>query len=288
MMEVQTASKSRLGGLINSYYPSLTKSEQKVATVVLKQMEKVLYYSVTDLADVSEVGETTVLRFCRKIGLKGYQEFKLAIAKDLSSISHEKESAVSDENKPAGLVASIADNTKNAIDETMNKLDKETLNEIIELLLKAKSIQFFGVGTSGLTALDAKNRFLRFGFRSDAVIDPHLQSMTAATLGEEDVVIGLSVSGSTKDTIDSLKVAKENGAKVIAITYYARSPITKLADLVLLSGGKESPLEGGSLAAKIAQLFVIDLLCTGLAVKQKDYSLSMKEKTARAVIEKIY
>lgn len=288
MMEVQPASKSRLGGLINSYYPSLTKSEQKVATVVLEQMEKVLYYSVTDLADVSEVGETTVLRFCRKIGLKGYQEFKLAIAKDLSSISHEKESAVSDENKPAGLVASIADNTKNAIDETMNKLDKETLNEIIELLLKAKSIQFFGVGTSGLTALDAKNRFLRFGFRSDAVIDPHLQSMTAATLGEEDVVIGLSVSGSTKDTIDSLKVAKDNGAKVIAITYYARSPITKLADLVLLSGGKESPLEGGSLAAKIAQLFVIDLLCTGLAVKQKDYSLSMKEKTARAVIEKIY
>ncbi|WP_223491344.1 MurR/RpiR family transcriptional regulator [Sutcliffiella horikoshii] len=288
MMEVQTASKSRLGGLINSYYPSLTKSEQKVASVVLKQMEKVLYYSVTDLADVSEVGETTVLRFCRKIGLKGYQEFKLAIAKDLSSINHEKEHNKSDENKPASLVASIANNTKNAIDETMNKLNQETLDGVIELLLKAKSIQFFGVGTSGLTALDAKNRFLRFGFRSDAVIDPHLQSMTAATLGEEDVVIGLSVSGSTKDTIDSLKIAKENGAKIIAITYYARSPITKLADMVMLSGGKESPLEGGSLAAKIAQLFVIDLLCTGLAVKQKEYSLSMKEKTARAVIEKIY
>ncbi|UAL49673.1 MurR/RpiR family transcriptional regulator [Sutcliffiella horikoshii] len=287
-MEVQTASKSRLGGLINSYYPSLTKSEQKVASVVLKQMEKVLYYSVTDLADVSEVGETTVLRFCRKIGLKGYQEFKLAIAKDLSSINHEKEHNKSDENKPASLVASIANNTKNAIDETMNKLNQETLDGVIELLLKAKSIQFFGVGTSGLTALDAKNRFLRFGFRSDAVIDPHLQSMTAATLGEEDVVIGLSVSGSTKDTIDSLKIAKENGAKIIAITYYARSPITKLADMVMLSGGKESPLEGGSLAAKIAQLFVIDLLCTGLAVKQKEYSLSMKEKTARAVIEKIY
>lgn len=288
MMEVQTASKSRLGGLINSYYPSLTKSEQKVASVVLEQMEKVIYYSVTDLADVAEVGETTVLRFCRKIGLKGYQEFKLAIAKDLSSINHEKEHSKLEENKPASLVASIANNTKNVIDETMNKLNQETLDEIIELLLKAKSIQFFGVGTSGLTALDAKNRFLRFGFRSDAVIDPHLQSMTAATLGEEDVVIGLSVSGSTKDTIDSLKIAKENGAKVIAITYYARSPITKLADLVMLSGGKESPLEGGSLAAKIAQLFVIDLLCTGLAVKQKEYSLSMKEKTARAVIEKIY
>jgi DNA-binding MurR/RpiR family transcriptional regulator len=250
-MNTQTASKSKLGGLINSYFPSLTKSEQKVAAVVLEQMEKALYYSVTDLADVAEVGETTVLRFCRKIGMKGYQEFKLAIAKDLSSLSQEEEA---DPSKPSGFIQSIASYTKNAIDETVN----------------------------------AKNRFLRIGYRSDAVIDPHIQSMTAATVGAGDVVIGLSISGSTKDTIDSLTLAKENGANVIAITYYARSPITKLADAVLLSGGKESPLEGGSMIAKISQLFVIDMLCTGLALHNKEYSLGMKEKTARAVVEKIY
>ncbi len=285
MQQMQTTSKSKIGGLISSYYPSLTKSEQKVATVVLEQMEKVLYYSVTDLADIAEVGETTVLRFCRKVGLKGYQEFKLAIAKDLSSIEKED---VADQGKPASFIESIASYTKSAIDETVNKLEDQKLQDTIELLLKAKSIHFFGVGTSGLTAQDAKNRFLRFGFRTDAVLDPHVQSMTAATLGSGDVVIGLSVSGSTKDTIDSLNIAKANGAKVIAITYYARSPITKLADATLLSGGKESPLEGGSLAAKIAQLFVIDLLCTGLALKNKEFSLGMKEKTARAVVDKIY
>jgi DNA-binding MurR/RpiR family transcriptional regulator len=283
-MQAQTASKSKLGGLINSYFPSLTKSEQKVAAVVLEQMEKALYYSVTDLADVAEVGETTVLRFCRKIGMKGYQEFKLAIAKDLSSLSQEG----TDSSENAGFTQSIASYTKNAIDETVNKLDEATLEKAIGLLAGAGSIHFFGVGTSGLTALDAKNRFLRIGYRSDAVIDPHIQSMTAATLKEGDVVIGLSISGSTKDTIDSLTLAKENGAIVIAITYYARSPITKLADAVLLSGGKESPLEGGSMIAKISQLFVIDLLCTGLALHNKEFSLGMKEKTARAVVDKIY
>ncbi|MGM0753133.1 MAG: MurR/RpiR family transcriptional regulator [Bacillota bacterium] len=283
-MHAQTASKSKLGGLINSYFPSLTKSEQKVAAVVLDQMEKALYYSVTDLADVAEVGETTVLRFCRKIGMKGYQEFKLAIAKDLSSLSQEE----SDPSKPTGFIHSIASYTKNAIDETVNKLDDRSLEKAIQLLAGAGSIHFFGVGTSGLTALDAKNRFLRIGYRSDAVIDPHIQSMTAATVKEGDVVVGLSISGSTKDTIDSLSLAKENGASVIAITYYARSPITKLADAVLLSGGKESPLEGGSMIAKISQLFVIDLLCTGLALNNKEFSLGMKEKTARAVVDKIY
>ncbi|PWW31309.1 RpiR family transcriptional regulator [Cytobacillus oceanisediminis] len=285
MMPVQsTPSKSKMNVLINSYYPSLTKSEQKVASVVLEQMDKVIYYSVTDLADIAEVGETTVLRFCRKIGLKGYQEFKLAIAKDLS-VSGQNDTS---ESQPLSLVDSIAQYTKNAVDETVNMIDETVLQKAIELLSAASSVHFFGVGTSGLSALDAKNRFLRIGRRFDAIIDPHIQSMTAATLGPNDVVVGLSISGSTKDTIDSLHIAKENGAKVIAITYYARSPITKVADNVLLCGGKESPLEGGSLAAKISQLFVIDLLSTGLALQDKNYTVEMKEKTAQAVVGKIY
>lgn len=284
-MSVQsTPSKGKMNVLINSYFPSLTKSEQKVASVVLEQMDKVIYYSVTDLADVAEVGETTVLRFCRKIGLKGYQEFKLAIAKDLSASGKNDTS----ESQPLSLVDSIAQYTKNAVDETVNMIDETVLQETLELLSGANSVHFFGVGTSGLSALDAKNRFLRIGRRFDAIIDPHIQSMTAATLGPKDVVIGLSISGSTKDTIDSLHIAKENGAKVIAITYYARSPITKVADFVLLCGGKESPLEGGSLAAKISQLFVIDLLSTGLALQDKSYTVEMKEKTAQAVVGKIY
>ncbi|MFN7251903.1 MAG: MurR/RpiR family transcriptional regulator [Anaerobacillus sp.] len=285
MSNTQAQSNSKLSGLISSYYPSLTKSEQKVASIVLQQMEKVIYYSVTDLADAAEVGDATVLRFCRKIGLKGYQEFKLAIAKDLTIVSQEEENG---NGKPQSLTMSIAQYTKNAIDETIHLLEEATLRETITILDQAKSIHFFGVGTSGITALDAKNRFLRIGRRTDAIIDPHIQAMTAATLGQGDVVVGLSVSGSTKDTIDSLELAKENGATVVAMTFYARSPITKTADLVLLSGGKESPLEGGSLAAKISQLFIIDILCTGLALKDKNYSLDMKQKTAQAVVGKIY
>ncbi|PLR95950.1 MurR/RpiR family transcriptional regulator [Bacillus sp. T33-2] len=283
MKAQSTQSKSKLSFVINSYYPSLTKSEQKVANVVLEQMDKVIYYSVTDLADVAEVGETTVLRFCRKIGLKGYQEFKLAIAKDLPSQMQEEP-----ENQVFSLTSSIAMHTKNAIDETVNMMDEATLQKVIDLLAGAASVYFFGVGTSGLTALDAKNRLLRIGRRTDAVIDPHMQAMTAATLGPDDVVVGFSVSGSTKDTIDSLQIARDNGVKVVAITYYARSPVTKVADHVLLSGGKESPLEGGSLAAKISQLFVIDLICTGLAMQDKIYTVKMKEKTAQAVVSKIY
>ncbi|SDZ77337.1 DNA-binding transcriptional regulator, MurR/RpiR family, contains HTH and SIS domains [Thalassobacillus cyri] len=273
--------EGNLLNVIRSYYPSLTKSEQKVADTVLDDINSVLYCSVTDLADKSGVGETTALRFCRKLGFKGYQEFKLTLAKTLSNDN--KEEVVEE-----GVHHQIAKNTKAVIDETLEMVDEDLLNSCISVIHQAKQLRFYGVATSGLTALDAKNRLLRIGKASDAIIDPHIQSMDASTLGSGDVVVGISVSGSTKDTLDSLEIAKKNGATVIAITFYARSPITQVADYVLLSGGKESPLEGGSLAAKISQLFIIDLLCTGLALHDKEKALQMKEKTARSVINKIY
>lgn len=269
--------------IINSYYPSLTNSEQKVATFVQRNLGKVIYYSVTDLADEAGVGETTVLRFCRKIGLKGYQEFKLTIAQNLSESESDQ-----DNSDASNFVQSIRGNTIKAIENTASMIIEDDLEAAIELMNNARTISFFGVGTSGITAMDAKSRLLRIGRSSEAITDSHLQAMSAATLTAEDVVVGISISGSTRDTLESLEIAKIAGAKIIAITYYSRSPITQFADIVLLAGAKESPLEGGSLTAKISQLFVVDLLCTGLALQTKDRSLEMNRKTAKAVVNKIY
>jgi len=274
--------KRPIVGLINSYYPSLTKSEKKVADYVLNNLNNVIYFSVTDLSYEAGVGETTVLRFCRKIGMKGYQEFKLTIAQNLS------ETEDNDKSESNNLIDTISNNTIKGLEETASMISKDDLNTAIEMIHQAKSIHFFGVGTSGVTALDAKSRFLRIGKQSDAIVDSHLQAMSAATLTKDDVVVAISISGSTRDTLESLEIAKENGAKIIAVTYYTRSPITQFADLVLTGGTKESPLEGGSLIAKISQLFVVDLLCTGLALFEKSHSVKMKEKTAKAVVNKIY
>src|SRR5699024_563463 len=213
----------------------------------------------------------------------GYQEFRLNIAKNLSeSESHYEDS------KSNSLIETISRNTINGLEETASMIDENDLKQAINLLNQAKSIHFFGVGTSGITALDAKTRFLRIGKQTDVIIDSHLQAMSASTLSKGDVVVALSISGSTRDTLESLEIAKKNGAEIIAITYYTRSPITQFADIVLTGGTKESPLEGGSLIAKISQLFVVDLLCTGLALLDKEESLTMKEKTAKAVVNKIY
>jgi DNA-binding MurR/RpiR family transcriptional regulator len=175
-----------------------------------------------------------------------------------------------------------------AIQETTGMVDSKELNRAIELILSSQKIHFYGAGVSGITALDAKSRFMRIGLSVDALLDAHHQAMAAATLSENDLAIGFSVSGSTKDTVDALAIAKANGAKIVASTHFARSPITRTADVVLLNGGRETPLQGGSLAAKIAQLHVIDLLYTGVALRIKEKALYYREKAAKAVADKAY
>ncbi|MEK3904666.1 MULTISPECIES: MurR/RpiR family transcriptional regulator [unclassified Paenibacillus] len=271
---------------INTYYPSMTKAEQKVARCVLEHPDNLIYLSVTELADFAGTGETTVMRFCRKIGFKGYQDFKLMLAQGLP-----KRQTLTDGEQGAGE-GDYADHLYSlmvgVLQSSLGMLDREQLQQAIEALDQARHIQFFGVGSSGITALDAKNRFLRIGRRVEASSDSHIQAMMAVTMGPGDVAFGISVSGSTLDTNDMLMKAKHNGAKVIAMTNYAKSPIASIADIVLLTAGKESPLEGGSVGAKVSQLFIIDLLCQGLEQLHGEETKRMKELTARAVIDRIY
>ncbi|ANE48817.1 transcriptional regulator [Paenibacillus swuensis] len=279
-----SALQAKLNSLLNTY----TNSESKVAVFVLSHMEQVIYMSVTDLAEQAEVGETTVLRFCRKIGFRGYQEFKLAIAQDVALPGRAASMDMEQREGSLALIHKITEANIKALQECVSLIDASTLDKAIHFLVAARRIHIYGVGTSGITALDAKSKFLRFGISVDAITDPHFQSMSASTMKRGDIVIGISVSGSTRDTVDALRIAKENGANIISITHYMRSPITKLSDVVLLTAGKETPLEGGSLAAKIAQLNVVDMLCTGLMIVTQETALEYQKKTAQAVVDKFY
>ncbi|MNW28422.1 putative HTH-type transcriptional regulator YbbH [compost metagenome] len=274
---------------IRTYYPSLTRSESKVASCVLERSHDLIYLSVTELAEFAGTGETTVMRFCRKIGFKGYQDFKLALAQDQTARRpYELQHQEGLPDQEPDMIQTVYEAMVNILNSSVGLLDREQLELAVDVLDQAGYIQFFGVGSSGITALEAKNRLLRIGRRAEAVADSHIQAMMAVTMGPGDVAFGISVSGSTLDTNDMLHKAKQNGATIVAITNYAKSPITSIADIVLLTAGKEAPLEGGSIGAKISQLFIIDLICEGLARKNLDRTKQMKEKTARAVIERSY
>ena len=273
---------------IRSVYPSLAPSEQRVADYVLQRPHEVIYASVTQLAEACGVGESTVIRFCQSVGFRGYQESKLALALQYRDRPREIQSDVQPGDGLAVMVEKVTYANLEIIRDTARMVDFQALEKAIGTLIAARRVEFYGVGASGVTALDAKYKFLRLGFTCDAYVDSHLQAMSAATLGPGDVAIGISHSGSTKDVVDSCRIAHNAGATVIAITDYKRAPIVEVADITLLTACREGPLGSGALRSKIAQIHLLDLLWTGVVLQLGDRALEYTEKTAQAVVDKLY
>lgn len=275
-------------GLIRSYYPSFTLTERRIADFILNNPKDVIYMSVTELAEKCEVGEGTVVRFARNMGFSGYQELKLTLSRDLVNPFENVLEDVSIKDSLGTIINKVTARNLKAISNTTRLIDVNTLKKTIKAIINARKVEFYGVGASGFTALEAKYKFLRIGIVCDALTDPHLQAMSASTLTSKDVAIGISHSGATKDTVDSLRIAKNAGARTICITNFARSPITKVSDIVLLTASPESPLASGTLRSIIAQLHILDLIFTGVAMKLGEKAISYTEKTAQAVLDKLY
>ncbi len=276
---------------IRSIYNSLTKSEQKVADAILNDNEKVIYSTITDFADISNVGDATVLRFCRKIGYKSYQSFKLDLAKEIANSGAEvidmKDNEITFDDSLENIARKTANSNIFAINETLSLLNLKEMEKAVDLLVNSRKISFFGAGSSQTTALDAAYKFLRIGYDIATYSDYHIQLMQASLLTPADVAIGISFSGSTKDTFEVLQTAKNAGAKIISITHHAKSPITRISDIVLLHGSKEGPLEGGLFPSKISQLIVIDVLYNAVFKCMKEAALSKKEITSKAISERL-
>jgi len=250
-----------------------------------------MFMSITELAEKSKVGESGIFRFCKNLGFKGYQEFKISVAQSINTEENDTTRNIDTEillEDSLDILASKVKQTNiSALDQTYNLLDYDHLNQAVEKIIEADRIRFFGIGSSLITAMEGQNKFLRITNKAEVSIDSHFQVMTAAQMGEREVAIVISYSGQTKDSIEVAKMAKESGAFVIAITRFSKSPMTAYADVTLLCGANEGPLQGGSLSAKISQLYLLDVLYFEYFKKTFDASKQNKEKTAKAVADKL-
>lgn len=274
--------------VISSIYESLTKTEKKIADVIRKDPEAVVYVTLTDLAELAGVGETSVLRLCRKIGFKGYQEFKLALAQDLVVPVRNVHSQIDESDNLQEIAAKITAENTRSIENTLNLLDMDQMERAIEAIGNARKLYFFGVGSSANTAMDGKYRFMRLGFDTEVVTDPHIMAMNSTLMKEGDVLFAVSTSGSTKDIVDAVRIAKERSIFFICLTSHLRSPLTQHADVVLLSKSRETPLQGGAFSSKLSQIHVLDILSTATAIRYKSKSYEALEQTSKAVVDKIY
>lgn len=276
---------------IRGEYNQFTKAEKKVADFILNNPKKVLFMSITELAEACGVGDTSVFRFCKTMDCKGYQEFKMLLSLSLNEGKQglgQIEGDISREDSFAQVAQKVLASNIDALRETHSLLKRENFEKVIECFRRAKRICFYGVGTSMTTAMKAADKFLKIEPKVYCVPDSHMQAMMASTMTKGETAVVFSYSGATKDTIHVAELAKRAGATVICVTRFVKSPLTSFSDVTLLCGANEGPLQGGSTSAEISQLFLIDLMYTEYYRRYFEKCSKNNEKTSSSVIEKLY
>ena len=246
--------------LLQQHQGDLTKSGRTVAEYLLQHAGEAQYLSISSLAKECCVAEATVFRFCRALGFEGYHEMRIALAQANTTGALVNQRVPEPDADTATLCEHASALLMTTINGTQNALSPEAVDRASELLRKARQVYCLGQGGSMLIANDICARFACISTKFRTAGDSHLQLVTASLMTPEDVVLFVSYSGATRDMLETLRTAKAAGAKIILLTHYEDSPGAKLADVVLLCGAQESPLDSGNIPIKVALLYVAEVL----------------------------
>ncbi len=246
---------------------NLRKSEIKVADYVLGNAEAVIHMRIVDLAQEAQVSEPTIVRFCRALGLNGFQAFKVKLAQANAAQHSLGQFAIAEDDTVPDIVQKIFDTSVNQIVTVRNHMEAEQVSDAVDALCQSKRVEFYGFGASGAVAMDAMHKFFRLQFATVAYSDPHMQSMSAVTLQAQDIVIAISQSGRTKDLLHSMEMAQNQGARVISLSP-PHTPVSELADLPIHVHISEDTDIFTPMTSRIAHLMVIDCLAVGVAQRK--------------------
>ncbi|WP_255987849.1 transcriptional regulator HexR [Chitinolyticbacter albus] len=270
---------------IKTVIDSLSKSERKVAELVLAQPNLVANAPIAQIADLADVSQPTVIRFCRSLNCSGLQDFKLRLTRSLVSGVPYVHSMVSADDSAHDLAKKLFDNNISHLLRCRNELDTEALERAIKVLSNTHKIEVWGQGQSGAVAIDAQNKFFRLGVPTVAYTDPHMHGMSASMLKPGDAVVAVSNSGRTLDLIRSVEIARDAGADVIGITH-SKSPLAKRCSICLYADTMEDPDLYTPMITRIVHLVIIDVLAVGVALKRGPELIDQLEKMKRNLKEK--
>ncbi|UKS65828.1 MurR/RpiR family transcriptional regulator [Rossellomorea marisflavi] len=247
---------------IRAHYPQFSTTEKKIADFILKRPEETIHSSINGLSDRLGVADSTVFRFCKRVGFKGFQAMKIALASEImKDSSHDR---LDEGDTPTSIASKVFRSNCKTIEDTLVILDEEDLMKAVQAMETARSIEFFGSGGSGIVALDGYHKFIRTGLKVHATLDSHIQLMAASQMTDEDCAIFVSHSGSTKDILHILDIVKSTGATTIGITNFAKSPLSQQVDIPLFTVSEETDYRNEALSSRIAQLTLIDTLYANL------------------------
>lgn len=277
------------GGLVRlrEILADITPSERKVAEYILNYPDRMIGMSVAQLAQQSGGSQAAVIRLCKSMGLKGYQELMLKVAGDLqneeSNVGYQE---IRRNDSIETIVQHVSNNNIQSIRDTVKVLDIAMVEKAVHAIMRADRICFFGIGASNLVAIDAQLKFMRINKTCLAFTDTDLQLISSLSLTKNDVAIGISYSGETGIIIECMNRAKERGATTVSITKYGNNSVNSLVDIPLYITSTENEIRSGATSSRITQLNVIDILYLGVTSNEYDQSLHHLEKS-REIIRKM-
>ncbi len=273
---------------IQGTYSSLRTAEQRVADFILKHAEELIYLTVTELAERTQTSESTVVRLCQKIGYKGYQEFKIMLARDLVGPAETVYEQIEPTDSLEALKTKVFQANAQALKDTIEVLADDELAKAVHALGHARRVEIYGIGGSAPLAFDAYHKFMKLGICATWLNDSDLMAMSSSLLDATDVVLGISHTGASRDVCDAMENAQNAGATTICITHRATSPITKVSNIKLFTAAKETAFGSDATSSRIAQLSIVDVLYAGIANQDYDHALALVQKTREASAGKRY
>jgi len=274
---------------ISQAYYDLTAAEKKTADYVMKHHDETQYMSIAELAEASGVAEATVSRFSRRLGYKGYNAFKLAIANAAALGRQEGEQLsgqILEDDSLEDMSRKLYSADVAALAETLECLDTAKISDAADCLERAGKVLCMGQGGSMVMAAETAHLFSTVSGKFFPISDSHSQVIAAANMDEGDALLFFSYSGATREMSETLNVARARGATVILVTRFPRSPGAALADVVLSCGSNEGPLQLSSVPAKIAQMFLMDILFSAFCRRNLERCRANRARVAEALAEK--
>ena len=260
--------------ILGAKLESMTQADRQIAQFIIDHPERMLTLSSAALAEATGRSQSSVVKFSQKLGYGGYQQLKLAVNKAKALEWH----------APGGVIHGTIDASDSYVTilqkligskllsmrETLAANNEQTIDSAVDALVNGRKVQLAGVGASSLVAKDFSYKLLKLGRTVLIESDSHIQISNASALNEADVLLALSHSGRSLETLRIAEVAKQRGATIISMTGLQPNPLLGLADIHLFTVADEERVRSSAITSRDAQLMLMDMLFILLVRRQAD------------------
>ena len=274
--------------ILRSVYGGLTKSERRIADYIAVHTAQVMEQTISEIAQKTQSSEITVSRFCKKLGFSGLQELKLNLTAELSVADTKEYHDIHQADTCQTVGMKIFENIAEGLQDTLSLLDYDGIDKAAEVLRAARRIAVYGFGNSATVCKDIETRFLRLGLAVQAYADSHMQVTSAVLLSPEDAVIAISHSGASQELLQSVRAARREGARIIAITSHGQSPLARLSHICLCGMGREVKYSSEAGASRLIHMAIGDILYTRIAMADTNqFNQNMKKMRGEILKKRI-